>query len=109
MSTDKCEPASSTIRLHFPSFSVRPSHKLVGIVEVGDLHILSIPQQFFATVIIHAVASFLSQHVAPDGQVAHQHRFGHRTRVVEGGSQSLMLFASKASLTGIDPFALVTV
>ena len=99
-----------TIPLHVPALPVSPSHKLIGLFHIGDLHLLAIPQQLPATIVIHLIfCVFFSQHVTSDRQVAHQHGFGHRPGVVKRRSQSFMLFASKACLTCIDPFPLVTI
>src|SRR5918994_6259684 len=95
--------------LYVPALPVGSSHKLIGLFDVCDLHLVAVPQQLFATIIVNLFAIFLSQHVAADGQVTHQYRFGHGPGIVERRRQCLMLLASEASLTCIHPLPLMTV
>lgn len=59
---------------HFKTFSISLSHKLVGILEVGDLHLLRIPGQFLLG--------------EAGGHGSQKHGFSHGTGITERSGHS---------------------
>src|SRR5690625_5368914 len=74
--------------LYFPALPVFAADKLIGLFQIGDSHIFTIPEEFLSAVILcSALAVFPPEHETADRQIPHQYGFGHRAGIVEGGGE----------------------
>src|SRR5690625_7891345 len=77
--------------LYFPALPVFAADKLIGLFQIGDSHIFTIPEEFLSAVILcSALAVFPPEHETADRQIPHQYGFGHRAGIVEGGGEAPM-------------------
>src|SRR5690625_874185 len=80
--------------LYFPALPVFAADKLIGLFQIGDSHIFTIPEEFLSAVILcSALAVFPPEHETADRQIPHQYGFGHRAGIVEGGGEAPMFRA----------------